>query len=160
MKKLIFIIVGLTLMTALQAQTKTPDDLDIIQSIFGKDKKELTQAYMNLQGEAATAFWPIYDEYEAKRRELVRERLITLAQYIDNYATLNDETAATLSKESLNNIKNIDKLHEKYFNKMKKAVGTLNASKFMQMEVYFQRIVEAEVLDDIPFIGEMDNLKK
>ncbi len=112
MKKIIFIIIGLALMTALPAQNRAPDDLDIIQSIFGKDKKELAQVYMNLQG----------------------------------------ETAATLSKESLNNIKNIDKLHEKYFNKMKKAD--------MQMDVYIQRIVEAEVLNDIPFIGEMDNLKK
>ncbi len=160
MKKISLIIIGLTLLMGVKSQTRTPDDLDIIQSVFGKSKKEMTEVYMNLQGQAATAFWPVYNEYEAKRRELVRNRLATLIQYTNSYATLNDEIAATLSKQEFKNIKDMDKLRETYFNKMKKVVGALNAYKFMQMETYLQNIVDEEVLEDIPLVGEFDRLKQ
>ncbi len=160
MKKFIFIILGLALLSGVKAQSRTPDDLDIIQSVFGKEKKELVKTYMDLQGKADTAFWPIYDDYEAERRELVREKLAILAQYADNYAILNDEMVDKLSKDAFSNMKKTDKLHEKYYNKIKKAIGALKASKFMQMEIYLQRTVEATIMDEIPFIGELEILKQ
>ncbi len=154
------VIVGLIFGSITQAQSTNPNDLEIIQSVFGKDKKELIDVYMGLNNDAASAFWPIYDEYEAKRKELVKERLINLAQYIDGYSTLTNDGAANIVKQSFKNEKNIAKLHKKYFCKMKKTVGALNATKFLQMETYIQKMVELELMDDIPFIGEMEELKK
>ncbi len=160
MRKIIFIILGLSLLSGVKAQSGTPDDRDIIQSVFGKEKGELVKTYMELQGKADTVFWKIYDDYEAERRELVREKLAILDQYVDNYDILNDEMVDKLSKDSFSNMKKTDKLHEKYYNKIKKAVGALNASKFMQMEIYLQRIVEVTIMDEIPFIGELKGLKQ
>ncbi len=155
MKKIIITIIGLIILSGINAQSRTPDDLDIVQSIFGKEKKELTEIYMNLSGKADTAFWPIYSNYEAERRELVRKRLDVLAQYTDNYATLTDATVDKLTQEAFKNMKDIDNLHKKYYKKMKKAVGALNASRFMQMEIYLQREFEAAILEEIPFIGDL-----
>ncbi len=154
------IIIGLMFILGAKAQSTQTNDLEIIQSVFGKSKKQLVESYMGLSGETANKFWPVYDAYEAKRRDLVKERLTTLAQYIDSYPTLTDDGAAKIAKQAFKNEKNLICLHKKYFSKMKKAVGGLNATKFMQMEAYLQKTVELEVLDDIPFIGEIEELKK
>ncbi len=160
MKKIVLIVIGLVVLAGVKAQSKEPDDLDIIQSAFGKDKKQIIDNYMNLSPDVAAKFWPVYDEYESKRRELVRTSLGTLAKYANNYGSIDNDLAESLSKDAFKNAKNIEKLHEKYFKKMKKAAGALNASKFMQMEAYLQKTLELSVLDDIPFIDELDGSKR
>lgn len=156
MKKIIFIIIGLVILSGVRAQSRTPDDLDIIQSIFGKEKRQLVEIYMDFPGDSvASLFWPVYEEYESKRRELVRERLYTLSQYADKYTQMDAQTAENLSKDAFKNEKNIIDLHKKYFGKIKKAAGALNASKFMQMESYIQKTIELSIMEDIPFVGEM-----
>ncbi len=158
----IILAVGICLAFTIEAnaQSTPTNDLEIIQSIFGKSKKQLVENYMGLSGDAANNFWSVYDVFETKRRELVKDRLVTLAQYIDGYLTLTDDSAAKIANQAFKNEKNLACLHKKYFKKMKKAVGGLNAAKFMQMEDYLQKTVELEVLDDIPFIGEIKELKK
>ncbi len=160
MKKVFLVIAGLAFLLGTKAQSTTSNDLEIIQSVFGKSKKQLVETYMGLNSEAAAKFWPVYDDYETKRRELVRDRLQTLTQYVDNYLSLTDDVAASIAKQTFKNEKNIIKLHKKYYCKMKKAIGALNATKFMQMELYIQKSVELDVMDDIPFIGEINVLKK
>ena len=46
-------------------------------------------------------------------------------------------------------------LLSKYYETAKKSVGALNASKFIQMEVYMQTAVRSELQEALPFIGEL-----
>lgn len=160
MKKGFFVIIGLAFISTTKAQSTASNDLEIIQSVFGKSKKQLIESYMGLDDNAAAGFWPVYEAYEAKRRELVKTRLNNLARYVNNYETLTDGDAASIAKQAFKDEKSIAALHKKYFKKMKKAAGGLYAAKFMQMETYLQRTAETEVMDDIPFIGEIENLKQ
>jgi len=43
---------------------------------------------------------------------------------------------------------------------MKPAVGALKASQFFQLEGYLRSAIKTTILDDIPFIGEIDRTKK
>jgi hypothetical protein len=52
------------------------------------------------------------------------------------------------------------KLFGKYYDKYKKTVGAVTAAKIIQFENYMQTAVQSEIQDAIPFVGEMEALKK
>ena len=48
------------------------EDIDIIQSAFGKEKKDIVNQYMQVNAQKSDAFWKLYDEYEDKRKTIER----------------------------------------------------------------------------------------
>ncbi len=160
MKKFFLIVAALALITGIKAQSAPKSDLELIQSIFGEEKSKLIELYMDLPDDLSTKFWSVYETYEMERRALVKERLDNLMVYINNYETLTNDQASDIGKTALKESKKAVKLHKKYFKKFKKAVGGLYALKFMQMETYIQDIIYSDVMDNLPFIGELDDLKQ
>lgn len=128
-------------------------ELEIIQEVFGLDKKVAVANFMEL-GEDAGSFWKIYDEYEAERKELGADRINVIADYAKSYPTISDEEIQALFKRTKAFKKSFAKLQQTYFNKMKKAVGVSKAAQFWQLESYFNAMIQAEIYSLIPFIGE------
>ena len=159
MKKL---LVAVSCLFAVQgmAQATIQEEVDLIRKMYGKTKKELMTNYLKVPEAKSASFWGLYDEYEAARANLAKERMQLIADYARDYETLNDETANTLATATLNNNMQLEKLYKKYFGKMKKQVGALEAAKFIQVESYFQTAIRSEVQDAIPLIGEIDRTKK
>ena len=155
MKKLLTPIC-LLLVFAASAQLTT-DDVNLIQSMYGKDKRDLMQEYLTFKDDAsATAFWKLYDSYEAERKKLGQDFMKILQDYATNYETLDDKKADELvTKMSANNIA-FENLYVKYYKQMKPVVGALKASQFLQLEAYLRNVVRITVLDEIPFIGQID----
>jgi len=114
---------------------------------------------MNLSDTQSVAFTKIYDSYETERKALGQTKFQLINDYAANYATLTDEKADELAKGTLKNNLSYEKLYSKTYNHAKKAVGAINAAKFIQLEVYLQTIIRAETLESIPFIGELDKSK-
>lgn len=159
MKKL-FLVTLFTISAAVFAQNTTKEDVDIIQSVYGKTKKDIVAAYMNLQEPQATTFWSVYDAYEVERKVIGQKKMQIIEEYAANYSKLTDENADVIAKASLKNSADYDKLFTKYYGKSKKILGALNAAKFIQLEVYLQTTVRSEIQNAIPFIGELDKSKK
>jgi hypothetical protein len=135
----------------------TKDDINLVQAIFGKDKRDLMQEYMQFSDTSkASAFWKMYDSYEGERKLLGQEYIGILQDYAKNYTTLNDVKADNLVMRSSANNLAFENLYKKYYNKMKPAIGALKASQFLQMEAYIRTVVKANILTDIPFIGQID----
>ena len=128
-------------------------EVEIIQEAFGLDKKVAVANFMEL-GEDAESFWKIYDEYEAERKELGKERIKVIADYAKSYPTISDEEILALFKRTKAFKKSFAKLQQTYFNKMKKEVGVSKAAQFWQLESYFNAMIQAEIYSQIPFIGE------
>ncbi|MEX6686967.1 hypothetical protein QTN47_05655 [Danxiaibacter flavus] len=160
MKKQILLVFVLFVAAQLSAQSTVDDDMAIIQSVFGKEKKELVGSFMALTGDTATKFWAVYDEYEAERKSLGKERFNVIKDYANQYASLTDEQAAALAKRVMGNDLSYAKMHEKYFKKVEKVVGGKNAAKFFQLESYIQNTIRTNVQNQIPFIGELEEASK
>ncbi|WPO78393.1 hypothetical protein [Flavobacterium sp. KACC 22761] len=141
------------------AQSTLKEDVEVIQSIYGKSKADLVRQYMNLSEPQASAFQKIYDEYEVSRKALGQQKVQIINDYGNNYTTLDDAKAAQLTEASLKNVGDYDKLLSKTYGKLKKAVGGLNAAKFVQIEQYLQVTIRAAIQDQIPFIDEIDKTK-
>jgi hypothetical protein len=132
------------------------EDIDLIQSMFGKDKKLIVASFIQLDPAKKDAFWQLYDEYETKRKELGRKRIALLERYANAYASLDDATTDKMIAETAALGLQTDKLVQTYHKKIRKAAGSKPAAQFFQLESYFLSAIRATLLEAIPFIGELD----
>lgn len=151
MKKIL--IIAAFFISAFCSAQSNRDDVDLIQSIYGESKKDIIAGFIKPTDEA---FWAVYDEYEVKRKELGLKRVNLLEKYAANYGTMDDAATDALMKEMTGLGVKTDKLINTYYGKMKKAAGVKAAAQFVQIEIYLLSSVRAAILENIPFIGELD----
>ncbi len=139
--------------TTLMAQSQ--DEIAIYQSLFGMEKRALVEEFMrpNLTNEAA--FWPVYEEYEMKRKEIGRDRIELLQQYADSYDAMDEKTMNSMIKESMSLTDRREKIIRSYFKKIEKAVGPVTAGQFYQLETFLHAAVQAEIFGNIPVIDNI-----
>lgn len=154
-KALTFIGILLLAVTATFAQSNK-EEIEFYQSIFGMEKKAIVSEFIQLDGEAATQFWSLYDAYEVERKANGQKRIEVLDKYANSYLELDDETTETLVSEAMKVRATQTKLINKYYKSMKKAAGTKAAAQFYQLENYFASAVAVTITEQIPFIGEFD----
>lgn len=159
MKKLSLVLVMVMASFSSNAQSSFKEDVDVVQSIYGKSKSDLVKEYMNLSDSQSVAFTKVYENYETERKALGQTKFQLLNDYATNYATLTDAKADELAKGILKNNLGYEKLYDKTYNQAKKAIGAINAAKFIQLEVYLQTTIRNEIQNSIPFIGELDKTK-
>jgi len=154
MKK-VLLLAAICFSTVAFAQSNK-EDVDFIQSIYGKEKKTIIADFIKLEGAQKDAFWKLYDEYETSRKELGKKRIALLEKYAASYSSMDDATATQITKETIKLGAETDKLIATYHKKMEKAAGAKAAAQFYQIEAYFLSVIRASILESIPFIGELD----
>jgi hypothetical protein len=154
MKKLSVLLVICLTLTGYAQSNK--EDVDFIQSIYGKEKKAIVADFIQLEEGKKDAFWKLYDEYETKRKELGKKRISLLEQYANEYLTLDDATTSKLIKEVASLGVQTDKLIATYHVKLEKAAGAKPAAQFFQLEIYFLSVIRVGIMENIPFIGELN----
>ncbi len=153
MKK-VLLLAGICLsLTAFGQSNK--EDIDFIQSIYGKEKKAIMADFIQLEESKKDAFWKLYDEYETKRKELGKKRIALLEKYANSFSSMDDATASEITKETIKLSAATDKLVATYYAKMEKSAGAKAAAQFYQIEVYFLSTIRAAILESIPIIGEL-----
>lgn len=135
------------------------EEVDLVQSMFGMEKKAMAAEFIKLEGAQKDAFWLAYDEYETKRKELGKKRLDLLNKYVSSYTSLDDASTDQIIKDVMNLQGDTDKLIVTYYNKIKKGSGIKAAAQFYQFENYILSKVRAEIMENIPLIGEFDDKK-
>src|SRR5689334_15157559 len=80
----------------LSAQTNK-DEVQLIQSAYGINKREIVKEYIRMSDAEAQKFWPVYDAYESERQKLGKDRINILSEYAMSYDTLRDPQADKLA---------------------------------------------------------------
>lgn len=158
MKNLLGLVLLLMYSSVALAQSNK-EDVEIIQNMFGKEKKELIQAYMTISEDKKAGFWTLYDQYETDRKKLGKERIALIEAYANDYATLDDKKASLLMDRKMKWLGDYSKLQKKYYDSMSKQIGGLQASKFFQLEDYLENNIRLYIQENIPFIDELDKTK-
>lgn len=153
--KHLLIIAALFISTFGFAQS-AQEEVDLIQSLYGMQKKEIVADFVKLEGAQKDAFWKLYDAYELERKALGQRRINLLATYAEFYSSLDDDATDILIKEMNTLALKNDKLISTYYGKMKKPAGVKAAAQFVQIESYLLSSIRAAILEEIPFIGELD----
>ena len=153
-KKSVLLVALLTFFSTFSFSQTNTEEIDYYQSIFGMEKKQAMTKFLQL--EENDPFWNMYDEYEKERKELGKKRIELLNNYANNYLTLTDEKTSELIEQTISIRKKVDKLIVSYYKKVKKGNGDKVAAQFYQLENYILVAIRLTILEDMPFIGELD----
>ena len=148
MKKILLIIVTALFVTTGFSQTEK-EEVDMIQSLFGMQKKEWVSKYIELNSSQETEFWRLYDEYETKRKELGKKRFDLLLKYADDYGQIKAKDADIFMKNTISLRKKSEKLIDSYYKKIRKKTDAVVATQFYQIENYISNLIRSELLEEL-----------
>ena len=109
-------------------------DEQIILSQIMTDKRAIYARAMQLTDEESRAFWPVYDEYEAKVKKLDDRFIHLVNDYAAKYSTMTDADAQQMLAAKMKIDWERMALQQAYTRKIGKALPALKALRYAQVE--------------------------
>lgn len=149
MKKVTLFFALILSVAFVKAQSNN-EEIELIQSVFGMEKKAIIAEFIKVDAAQKDAFWKLYDEYETKRKELGKSRIALLEDYADSYDKLTNEKAGLLTKQVISQSAKTDDLIVTYVKKISKATNPIVALQFYQVESYILSGIRVSILEELP----------
>jgi len=148
MKK-IYLLFTAVLFVATGFSQTYQDDLELIQSLYGMEKKEVVDEFVELDPNQEGAFWELYAEYETKRKNIGKKKYEILWNYVNDYGTIRAEDAEIIMSKILPLRIESDKLMSSYYKKVKSKTDAVVAMQFYQIENYLDVLIRTELLEEL-----------
>lgn len=146
----------LALLTAmpLASQAKEAVSINADEQVLLKhiqaDRRSLFADNLGLTDAESVKFWPIYDEYEAKRQKLEERYIAMVNDFANKYDTLTDEQAAKILEERMTIEVKMLELKNEYTRKVAKALPGKKALRYAQIESRITNIMRRNLYTVIP----------
>jgi Spy/CpxP family protein refolding chaperone len=125
-------------------------DEQILLKQVNTDVKALYAANLGLTEEESAKFWPIFNEYQAKKKPLQDRFLANVNRFAEKYDGMTDADAAALLKEKMAIEKEREALKQKYTAKIAKELPAKKALRYAQLETRIQNLLARDVYSLIP----------
>jgi len=116
----------------------------------------LLKEYMKLTPAQDSVFWPVYNKYENERLDLGKQRFALLDDYIKNVKDITEAKANEVVNKGVALDINFKNLQKRYFAEMAKKIGMVKAAQFYQFENYINNVININIQEQIPGIGDME----
>ena len=93
MKKITLLIIALLFINLTFSQDYSIEEINIIQNLFGAQKKAVYEDNMDLSGVNADTFWNLYNEYEVERKKIGEKKVALLKSYTTKQGAVTNEQA-------------------------------------------------------------------
>jgi hypothetical protein len=117
-----------------------------------KNRTQIVDQFMQLAGEDAAKFWPIYSEFESEYSEFGYGVLTLILNYAANYNDMTPLVADQLASKLLDLEQERNDTKRKYYQKLKTALNPITAAKFLQVENQIERILDLQISSQLPAI--------
>jgi hypothetical protein len=134
------------------AQGDLDSYIEIMRSDLRTKKMEIIQANMNFTEPEASAFWPIYRDYEFDLRKVFDEEVALVKDYAKHYETLTDEQAKTMLDKAMDIQSKKLELNRKYMAKFNKALPPRVVARFFQLERRIDLLVDIKLASELPLV--------
>ena len=140
---------------ASSAQDTAPDtvpaaDEQILLNRVMNDKRSVFAENLKLTEAESKAFWPIYDEYEAKAKKLNDRFLALVNEFAEKYDTLSEEDAKAMLDEKMSIEAKRMALRQEYTKKIEQVIPAKKALRYSQLETRIDILVRRNVYGLIP----------
>ena len=137
------------------ADTAANDPAEITLQKVKADKKFIVSQNMVLTDAEATAFWPVYEEYQAGLVKLNSRTVAVIKTYADIYNsnTMTDASAAKLLSDQLAIEADELALKKSIIPKLNKVLPGIKVTRYIQIESKLRAIIKAQLADKIPLVG-------
>lgn len=140
---------------AIYAQDPPADNMQFVLEKIRADKKLLVASNMELTEAEATAFWPLYDEYQNELFLLRTRTLNMIGEYAEAYEKMNDGRA----KKLLDELMTIDELglilRQTFLPKFRAILPDIKVVRYYQIENKVNAALMYEFASNIPLIKGM-----
>lgn len=134
---------------ASQAQSTFDDTQQLIAQIQS-DKRAIVLKAMALDDAQVTAFMPIYDDYQAKRKVLMQRGVDLVDAYASNYGSMTDEAAKKLLKDWFKLVDDETELMKLTSKKLGKVLPATKVVRFVQIENKLNTVMRLPAVRAIP----------
>lgn len=128
--------------------------IQLLRSDLKTKKEQIIREAMQLNDQQATAFWPLYRDYDAEQTRLGDEKLAIVNDYAQNFLTMTNEKADQLAERVIALDDQRMVLRKKYYDLMKKALPAVLAVRFFQVENQIQLLVDLQITSNLPIVEE------
>jgi hypothetical protein len=128
--------------------SKSQRQLDIAAA--RADRKAIVGANMNLTGDQAKAFWPLYDAYEAKMDKIDDRHAAEVKAYAEHYQTLTDADASSKLDEVIAIKQARLDVQKDFVPKFRSAVGAINTTRFYQIDNKLSAMIQCDIAQIVP----------
>lgn len=145
------ILLAATLTASAHAQA--PDTTSTIESLRADvraDRTKIITAVMKFSDKDATAFWPIYRQYEADQTRINDQRVAVIKEYAASFTTLTDAQASSLTERSLDFERARADLDKKYLKTFGKALPGVVVAKFFQLQHRLNLLIDLDLASQLP----------
>ena len=142
--------------SARSRELNTDAYIQLLRADLSAKQEQIVREAMQLNDQQSAAFWPIYRAYQAEQSKLITDKLAIVMDYANNFSTMTDEKADQLAQQVMQLDEKRMALREKYYATMKKALSSIVAARFFQVEHQLQLIVDLQIAANLPIIEEND----
>jgi Spy/CpxP family protein refolding chaperone len=146
----------LALLTALplasQAKEKVSLNADeqVLMKQIQSDRRAIYADNMGLTEAESARFWPVFDEYEAKRQKYDERYVSMVNDYAEKYDSLTDAHAEKILAERMDIERKQLELKEEYTKKMAKVLPGKKALRYAQIESRITNLLRRNLYSVIP----------
>ena len=132
------------------AAQSTNDENQALLSQIQTDKRAIVLKGLQLTASESAAFTPIYDEYEAERKQLADRTVALLDKFVANYDSMTDDAARGILKDWVSIEDSRLNLTKKYAKRFEKVLPAPKVLRFVQIENKLDTAVEMEAVRLVP----------
>ena len=126
--------------------------IEILRSDVRTEKAALLTVEMELTEAQAKEFWPLQRDYEEGLAPISDRRIAMIKSYAEDWGTLSDDGADKMAKEYFSMHKDRLALRQATYKKMSKALGSLLAARFLQIESAIQNLIDLQIAAELPIL--------
>jgi hypothetical protein len=129
--------------------------LQLLRSDVNSLKVELVNSIMKLSADDAKKFWPIYRDYENELGKLAIDRTELISEFVQAHkdGSFNEEKAKDIGKRWFKSQRTRLDLLEKYHGKIEKALSSVAAGQFLQIENQIGLFIDVAIASEMPVVG-------
>lgn len=129
--------------------------LQLLRSDVNSLKVELITSIMQLSAEDAKKFWPIYRDYENELGKQATSRAEMIAEFVRRHqeGSFDNTKAKEMAKRWFKSQRARLDLLEKYHSKIEKALTSVQAGQFLQIENQIGLFIDITIASEMPRVG-------
>ena len=124
----------------------------LLRTDLEKRKVHVLSQVMMFTPQEATKFWPVYEAYSKELAQLGDEKLDTIQDYAAHYESLTDPKTDELANRVLDLEGKRTTLKRKYYTKIKEALDTKTAARFLQVENQILLLLDLQIAANLPIV--------
>jgi hypothetical protein len=133
------------------SQSGIDQQIQMLRQDLRSQRKAIIAANMDLTGDQAEKFWPVYNDYVAELIKINNAKYELVKEYAQS-DTLSDAQVDTFAKRWLDVDESVVQLRRKYLPIFRNVLPAKSAARFFQLDRRVQMMIDLQVASSLPLV--------